>query len=54
VRTVELDEATGHPDLESHRAALEAVRKRLRGQTETGFSVAVQRLARWVRLRLNR
>jgi tetratricopeptide (TPR) repeat protein len=35
-RTVELDEATGHHDLESDHAALEAVRNRLQAQEELG------------------
>ncbi len=35
-RTVELDEAIGHPDLQSDRATLEQVRSMLQGQHETG------------------
>jgi tetratricopeptide (TPR) repeat protein len=38
MRTVELDEAIDHPDLESDRAALEEVRKRLRGKEELASS----------------
>ncbi len=36
-QVVALDERTGHPDLESDRAALEAMRRRAAGQSEPGL-----------------
>jgi hypothetical protein len=37
LRTVELDEAIGHPNLESDRAALERVRNRLQRREKSGI-----------------